>query len=87
MPLPQVNFLTRLHYFENHFFYRRLKGLTRIQDCDSCNQDESVEERFKQHADHLSGEGVAKDKKSLEEKAALRKIQLCAPPKPDERGT
>ncbi|XP_027060510.1 protein artemis-like isoform X1 [Pocillopora damicornis] len=65
--------------------FERLKGLTRIQDCDSCNQEESVEERFKQHAAHLSGEGVTKDKKLLEEKAALRKIQLCAPPKPDER--
>ncbi|PFX15945.1 Protein artemis [Stylophora pistillata] len=65
--------------------FERLKGLTRIQDCESCNQDESVEDGFRQHAAHLSGEGVTKDKQSLEEKAALGKIQLCASPKPNER--
>ena len=65
----------------------RLKGLTRIGECDSCNQDESGEEKFKEHAAGHAGDGITANNQTLEEKAALRKIQEFAPPAPDEKGT
>ncbi|KAL9960563.1 hypothetical protein ACROYT_G034038 [Oculina patagonica] len=60
--------------------FERLKDLTRLQECDSCNQGESGEERFQEHAaEHLV------NKQQAEEKAAMTKLLQVSRPVPDEK--
>ena len=64
----------------------RLKGLTRLEECDSCNQDDSGEERFQQHAAGHFGDAFVQSEQKLEEKATLTKLPHISQPAPDEKG-
>ena len=60
----------------------RLKGLTRLQECDSCNQDESAEDYFKEQGERRY---VAEEKKQ-EQKTVPIKLLPVIRPAPDEKG-
>lgn len=64
----------------------RLKGLTRLEECDSCNQNDSGEERFQQHAAGHFGDCFVQSEQKSEEKATLTKLPHVSPPAPDKKG-
>jgi len=61
--------------------FERLKGLTRLQECDSCNQDESAEDYFKEQGERRY---VAEEKKQ-ERKTVPIKLLPVIRPAPDEK--
>ena len=62
--------------------FNRLKGLTRIHECDSCNQDESVEERFKENAALY----CTTEEEKPELKTGPTRLLPINRPTPDEKG-
>ena len=70
----------------DYFFLFRLKGLTRLEECDSCNQDDSGEERFQEHAAGHFGDCLVQSEQKSEEKATLTKLPHVSRPAPDEKG-
>lgn len=64
----------------------RLKGLTRLEECDSCNQDDSGEERFQEHAASHFGNCFVQSEQKSEEKATLTELPHVSRPTPDEKG-
>ena len=68
---------------ERHFLiFNRLRGLTRLHQCDSCNQDESGEERFHEQAACHDAE----EKKKRERTEGPIKLLQVTKQVPDERG-
>ena len=68
---------------ERHFLiFNRLRGLTRLHQCDSCNQDESGEERFHEQAACHDAE----EKKKREKTEGSIKLLQVTKQVPDERG-
>jgi len=65
--------------------FERLRGLTRLEECDSCNQDNSGEERFQEHAAGHLGDCFVESEQEAEEKATLRKLLHVSPAAPDEK--
>lgn len=65
--------------------FERLKGLTRLEECDSCNQDDSGEERFQEHAAGHFGDCLVQSEQTSEEKTTLTKLPHVSRPAPDEK--